>query len=81
VTIAPSKSLTALNRTVKTMLTRGMESAPLPDRVPAQDRAGGLGAVNLRGGGTITDIEEKPAALLPHTRQAVLAAAPPTQQN
>jgi hypothetical protein len=26
-----------------------MESAPLPDQVPAQDPAAGLGAVNVRG--------------------------------
>ena len=39
----------AAYRTVKTMLSRGMESAPLPDQVPAQDPAAGLGAVNVRG--------------------------------
>lgn len=39
----------AAYRTVKTMLSKGMESAPLPDQVPAQDPAAGLGAANVRG--------------------------------
>ncbi len=39
----------AAYRTVKTMLCRGMESAPLPDQLPAQDPGAGLGAVNVRG--------------------------------
>ena len=36
-------------RTVKTMLQKGMEAAPLPDQLPLQDPAAGLGAVNVRG--------------------------------
>ena len=36
-------------RTVKTMLQRGMEAAPLPEQLPLQDPAADLGAVNVRG--------------------------------
>jgi transposase len=36
-------------RTVKTMLQKGMEEAPLPDQPQLQDPAAGLGAVNVRG--------------------------------
>ena len=39
----------AAYRTVKTMLKRGMESAPLPDQTHSPDPAAGLGTVNVRG--------------------------------
>jgi len=36
-------------RTVKTMLKKGMEAAPLPDQIPVQDSLESLGSVNVRG--------------------------------
>jgi hypothetical protein len=36
-------------RTVKTMLQKGMEAAPLADQLPLEDPAAGLGVVNVRG--------------------------------
>ncbi len=36
-------------RTVKTMLQKGMEVAPLPEQLALQDPAADLGAVNVRG--------------------------------